>query len=88
MYENKQNKHGKYQCPCCGYYTFDELVSGLYAICSVCYWEDERAQLNDPDYKGGANKVSLNRAKENFKKYRAVEKRFIKNVRKPNVDEV
>ena len=58
----------KYACPCCLYYTFEEKPSGTYDICPVCYWEDDIVQLADPDFSGGANDVSLNLAKENFKK--------------------
>ena len=59
----------RYACPCCSYYTFEEKPSGTYYICPVCYWEDDIVQLEDPDFSGGANEVSLNKAKENFKKF-------------------
>jgi len=72
----------KYACPCCLYYTFEEKPSGTYDICPVCYWEDDIVQLADPDFSGGANDVSLNLAKENFKKFGASELRFISKVRK------
>ena len=50
---------GKYKCPCCGFYTFDEKLNGNYDICPVCFWEDDPIQLEDNEYKGGANRVSL-----------------------------
>ena len=31
----------KYECPCCGFYTFDEKPNGSYDICPVCFWEEE-----------------------------------------------
>lgn len=49
----------KYKCPCCGYYTFNDKPDGNYDICPVCFWEDDPIQLQDPNYAGGANKVSL-----------------------------
>jgi len=77
-----------YPCPCCSYLTFDEDLCGTFEICPVCYWEDDNVQNDDPNYKGGANGVSLNEAKENFAKYGAIKKEFIKNVRKPLAEEL
>lgn len=41
---------GKYKCPCCGFYTFDEKLNGNYDICPVCFWEDDPIQLEDNEY--------------------------------------
>lgn len=49
-------------CPCCGCRTLDEI--GAYEICDVCGWEDDPVQSTDPDYRGGANKESLNEARQ------------------------
>lgn len=78
----------KYICPCCGYRTLEEEPPGTFDICPVCYWEDDFVQYDNPDYEGGANHVSLNQAKENFKKYEVSELRFKKYVRPPLEDEV
>ncbi len=56
----------KYICPCCGNYTLDEEPPGTYEICKICYWEDDDFQYKNPDYDGGANLLSLNKARENF----------------------
>ena len=77
----------KYLCPCCGYYTFSENLGGSYDICNVCFWEDDLIQMNNPDYAGGANDVSLKQARKNFKEFGACEKRFLQFVRKPFDDE-
>ena len=53
----------KYKCPCCGFYTFDEKPNGNYDICPVCFWEDDPIQLEDNEYEGGANRVSLVQAR-------------------------
>ena len=58
----------KYKCPCCGNYSL-ELSPGQFEICDICDWEDDPIQRNEPDYSGGANKISLNEAKEKFKKH-------------------
>ncbi len=72
-----------YQCPCCGYLTFDEEPSGSFDICPVCYWEDDDTQNNDPTYGDGANGISLNTAKENYSKFGAIKEKYIRKVRKP-----
>jgi hypothetical protein len=46
-------------CPCCGYRTFRDPGYGSYDLCPVCFWEDDDLQLSEPDYRGGANDVSL-----------------------------
>ncbi len=76
-----------YPCPCCGYLTFDTAPGGTFAICPVCYWEDDNIQNDDPAYEGGANDISLNTAKENFSKYGAIKKEFVREVRKPLPEE-
>jgi len=61
----------KYKCPCCGHYTFDEPTGNTYDICPVCFWEDDGWQQDDPEKAGGANKVSLNQAKKNYRAFGA-----------------
>ena len=50
------------KCACCG-----EIFVGLYDICEVCGWQDDLVQNKNPDYKGGANEMSLNEAKQAYK---------------------
>lgn len=78
----------KYNCPCCNFLTFDEPLDGTYEICPVCGWEDDKLQLENPDYEGGANEVSLNQAKQNFKMIGAINTNAIKYSRKPTIDEI
>lgn len=54
----------EYKCPCCGNYTLSE--EGNYEICSICNWEDDPVQFEYPDFKGGANILSLNEYREVF----------------------
>ncbi|ADB39206.1 CPCC family cysteine-rich protein [Spirosoma linguale] len=82
------NKFGKYQCPCCGYYTFQEPVDNHFDICPVCYWEDDGVQLHNPTYEGGANQVSLLEARNNYKKYGVIEPGFRSHNRTPFPDEL
>jgi hypothetical protein len=53
-------------CDCCGEPTIS--ARGAYDICSVCGWEDDPVQSDDPDCAGGANVVSLNVARENYRR--------------------
>jgi rubredoxin len=78
----------RYKCSCCGYYTLPEESAGNYNICPVCNWEDDYVQLHNPDFEGGANRVSLNQAKANFELFGATETRFIDEVRKPLPEEL
>ena len=77
-----------FKCPCCGYLTISEKPPGTFEICPVCKWEDDDVQFNNHSFTGGANRVSLNQAKENFKKFGAIEERFIKRTRKPLPEEI
>ena len=40
-------------------------------------------QYDDPNYEGGANKVSLSRARENFTNLCAIAKEYVVRVRPP-----
>lgn len=77
-----------YPCPCCTFLTLNEEPPGTFQICPVCNWEDDNVQFDDPDYEGGANGISLLRAKENFKNIGAVKEEYIKEVRSPESDEL
>jgi hypothetical protein len=77
----------KFTCPCCGYKTFSHPPNGSFEICEVCFWEDKEAQLEDPDFRGGANKVSLRQGQLNFLEFGASQKQMISNVRSPNDSE-
>ena len=54
----------KHSCPVCGKFEFEEYNS--LEICENCGWQDDAVQANAPDYMGGANKISLMQAKENY----------------------
>ena len=42
------------------------------AICFNCKWECYPVQDEEPDYTGGANRMSLNQAREAYKKRKPV----------------
>ena len=55
-----------HKCPVCEEYVFSD--EGDFDICPICNWENDAVQYDDPNYEGGANWVSLNQARDNFKK--------------------
>ena len=63
------------------------MPNGSFDICEVCFWEDDPVQLENPDYEGGANKVSLRQGQINFSKFGACEREMIKHIRKPFEEE-
>jgi len=77
----------KYTCPCCGYKTLSSADRGSYQICPICFWEDDGAQFDDPDYDTGANPMSLRQAQENFQLIGACEEAMLPFVRQPAADD-
>jgi RNAse (barnase) inhibitor barstar len=76
-------------CPCCGHLVFDagEGWPGSFVICPVCYWEDDATQFRRPYTRGGANRVTLAEAQQNFQAFGACEQRSRPYVRPPTEDE-
>ena len=77
----------KYTCPCCGYKTLDEEPPGTYDICAICFWEDDPVQFDDPDYEGGANRLSLKTAQKNVLNFGASDQASLSCVRKPTAND-
>ena len=77
-----------YPCPCCGHLTLAEEPPGTFEVCPVCFWEDDDVQYRDPKFRGGANRVSLSEARENFASLGASSKEFIDQVRTPRPEEL
>jgi hypothetical protein len=80
--ENIMKYNKKYPCPCCGYLTLTDKL-GTFGICPVCYWEDDNLQYDNPDYDGGANGISLNEARKNYKNIGAISGEYLELVRQP-----
>lgn len=76
------------RCPCCGCLTMDDSDEMITDICDVCFWQYDEMAQNMPNRIIGANKVSLNAAKKNYKLFGAVEERFMNMVRAPYEDEI
>jgi hypothetical protein len=67
--------------------TLEEEPPGTYAICAVCFWEDDPVQFRDPTYLGGANNVNLHEARANFARFGVSELEFREYVRPPTPEE-
>lgn len=52
-------------CPCCGARVITQ--KGGYEICNRCGWEDDPVQQKNPDLSDGANSMSLNQAREDWR---------------------
>lgn len=59
------------KCPVCGKYEFER--EGDFNVCRVCNWENDGFQYRHPDEDGGANRMSLNQAREAWKNGERVE---------------
>ncbi len=81
------SEKNRYACPCCGFLTLPQPPPGTYAICPVCFWEDDGVQYEDPDYEGGANAESLNSARSNFRELGASSANALDSVRRPRPEE-
>lgn len=71
-----------YKCSICGYFTLDQR--GVYEIRPVCFWQDDPSSYHE----GGPNGMSIEKAKENYRKFGAVRKEVTKYARKPYVEEI
>ena len=54
------------KCPVCSEYEYEE--DNDFDICDICGWENDGVQLDDPNYRGGANRVCLNEARAKWQK--------------------
>lgn len=75
-------------CPCCLHRTLNDLCPGSYEICPVCFWEDDLIQFEDAEFRGGANRVSLIEARENYAQFGACDRQSLSHVRPPNPSEM
>ena len=68
--------------------TLSEEPSGSFEIYPVCFWEeDDGVQFENPDMEGGANSVSSNQAKSNFKRINAIDEAVLKMLDTPRADD-
>ena len=76
-----------YRCLCCACWTLPAEPPGTFTLCPVCGWEDDAFQGTHPDFAGGANAVSLNTARKNFRALGASDVRRLVRTRRPTAEE-
>ena len=77
---------GLFPCPCCGY-RVHRFEPGSHALCPICGWEDDLAQLRFVELVGSANPCSLVEAQSRFARCGAASARARESVRAPFDDE-
>ncbi|GBG10433.1 glycosyl transferase [Paenibacillus agaridevorans] len=76
------------QCPCCDFYTVDSEDEVIVDICDVCFWQYDLIAHELPDKNIGANHISLNQARENYKLFGVCKQEFRHLVRDPIEEEL
>lgn len=65
---------GDSPCPCCGYITIPNKGDAIAYICPVCMWEIDLFIQYDDDASDLNHGLSLKKARENYKKFGAIQK--------------
>ena len=68
-------------CPCCDYVSLPDR--GSYAICPICFWEDDGLDLQRLDAHSGPNHITLREGRANFAKFGACDEKAKLNVCSP-----
>lgn len=80
----------KVKCPCCGCYTIPQGTKENYPtdgyICEVCFWEIDEFISSDDEW-NDVNGLTLNEARENYKVFGSVNRKYLGKVRKPTDEE-
>lgn len=78
----------KYQCPCCGYFTYPVPAhKDCGYICPVCFWENDPFISSDREPSDSNHGLTLKDAREHFLEFGACEKSMLRYVRPPKSDE-
>ncbi len=77
----------RFACPCCGMFTLEQEPPGTNSLCPVCHWEDDAVQYDDPSFEFGANAVSLQQARDNYRTLGASSPEWRESVRPPTQEE-
>ncbi|UUU31647.1 CPCC family cysteine-rich protein [Streptomyces sp. CA-210063] len=75
----------RHPCACRGHLVLDE-TPGSYAICPVCFWEDDGVRFRRPTMDGGADNVCLIEAQRNYQDFGACDQHGRRFVRPPAAD--
>ena len=81
------SERSRHQCLCCGCWTLAEPPPGTFTVCPVCGWEDDAVQGKHAYFAGGANAVSLNTARKNFRTMGVSDPRRLVRTRRPTAED-
>ncbi|WP_231515224.1 MULTISPECIES: CPCC family cysteine-rich protein [unclassified Paenibacillus] len=76
------------QCPCCCNFTIESKDEVVVDICDVCFWQFDVVAHAKPDINIGANHISLNQARENYKQFGVCKLQYKNMVREPLEEEL
>lgn len=76
------------RCPCCNCLTISDYDEVIVDICPVCFWQYDIIGQSYPDRVRGPNKVSLDKARENYSRFGAAQKELLPFVRPPKEEEL
>ena len=68
-------------CPCCGNITIPYGGDAMAYICPICWWEIDLFIQSDDEPSDQNHGLTLNQARENYKKFGAVKEEFVTNQR-------
>ena len=67
----------KYQCPCCGYFTYNVPANeDCGYICPICFWDNDPFITSDSEPSDSNHGITLKEAKLNFSTFGACEKKW------------
>ena len=66
-------------CPCCGNITIPYGGDALAYICPICWWEIDLFIQSDDEPSDQNHGLTLNQARDNYKKFGAVKEEFVIN---------
>lgn len=84
----KEEKMKRLQCPCCDNFTIESEDEVVVEICDVCFWQFDVVAHAKPDISIGANHISLNQARENYKLFGVCKPQYKSMVREPLEEEL
>lgn len=78
----------KYQCPCCGNYTYNVPANeDCGYICPVCFWENDPFIVSDSDPSDSNHGITLKKAKSNYLEFGICDKEILCRVPQLEDDE-
>lgn len=79
----------RYQCPCCGYFTYSLPLEQSHGdICPVCFWENDIFLNSDSNPSACNHGLTLEQARAGYARIGSCEEAMLAYVRPPREDEL